>query len=89
MGDRDRRLYNTEPLLNITQTGGLRDHADGNGRNSALLVLGQVLSNDSREHLRNRMIGCQTGADRPRAGLPGNWVIADKTGDNGADAAGT
>ena len=33
-------------------------------------------------------MGCQTGADRLRAGLPAGWVIGDKTGNNGKDAAG-
>jgi beta-lactamase class A len=38
--------------------------------------------------LLNWMIGCQTGANRLRGGLPKAWQIADKTGNNGADAAG-
>ena len=34
------------------------------------------------------MVGCRTGDDRLRAGLPRTWKIADKTGNNGKDAAG-
>ena len=34
------------------------------------------------------MLGCRTGADRLRAGLPNDWRVADKTGNNGKDAAG-
>ena len=52
------------------------------------LVLGQVLKTPSRERLTDWMIACQTGANRLRAGLPKAWMIADKTGNNGADAAG-
>jgi beta-lactamase class A len=34
------------------------------------------------------MINCKTGDNRLRAGLPKNWKIGDKTGNNGKDAAG-
>jgi beta-lactamase class A len=34
------------------------------------------------------MIACRTGANRLRAGLPKAWMVADKTGNNGKDAAG-
>ena len=34
------------------------------------------------------MLGCQTGDNRLRAGLPKGWRIGDKTGNNGKDAAG-
>jgi beta-lactamase class A len=34
------------------------------------------------------MVDCKTGGNRLRAGLPGHWVVGDKTGNNGQDAAG-
>ncbi len=34
------------------------------------------------------MIGCQTGDNRLRAGLPKDWIIGDKTGHSGKDMAG-
>jgi beta-lactamase class A len=52
------------------------------------LVLGQVLSERSRSTLTGWLIGCRTGADRLRSGLPTGWVIGDKTGNNGEDAFG-
>jgi beta-lactamase class A len=47
-----------------------------------------VLSPQARGRLLNWMIACQTGANRLRGGLPAAWQIADKTGNNGVDAAG-
>jgi beta-lactamase class A len=52
------------------------------------LVLGSSLSPASRATFISWLVGCQTGANRLRAGLPSNWVIGDKTGNNGKDAAG-
>jgi len=51
-------------------------------------VLGDVLSSGSREQLIRWMRNCQTGLDLLRAGLPGGWVVGDKTGNNGHDALG-
>jgi beta-lactamase class A len=34
------------------------------------------------------MLGCRTGDNRLRAGLPKGWRVGDKTGNNGEDAAG-
>ncbi len=34
------------------------------------------------------MLGCKTGDNRLRAGLPKDWRIGDKTGNNGKDAFG-
>jgi beta-lactamase class A len=49
-------------------------------------VLGSVLSPASRERLTGWMLGCTTGGNRLRAGLPKDWRIGDKTGSNGKDA---
>jgi beta-lactamase class A len=52
------------------------------------LVLGDVLSPSSREHLTEWLVGCKTGNNRLRGGLPKDWKIGDKTGNNGKDASG-
>lgn len=90
MEDRHTRLDDTEPLLNVSPPDGLRNTTTPAAMASILrhLLLGQVLSEKARGRLRDWMIGCKTGADRLRAGLPADWVIADKTGNNGTDAAG-
>ena len=51
-------------------------------------LLGEVLSPASREHLTGWMVSCKTGNNRLRGGLPQEWQIGDKTGNNGKDAAG-
>ena len=51
-------------------------------------VLGEVLSSASREHLTGWMLNCKTGNNRLRAGLPKDWKVGDKTGNNGKDASG-
>ena len=90
IGDHVTRLDDTEPLLNRTPPGGLRDTTTPAAMANTLrrLVVGRNLSEASRTKLTEWLIGCQTGANRLRAGLPGSWVIGDKTGNNGKDAAG-
>jgi beta-lactamase class A len=51
-------------------------------------VLGNVLSPDARERLVSWMVNCKTGDNRLRGGLPHDWRIGDKTGNNGKDACG-
>jgi beta-lactamase class A len=51
-------------------------------------LLGRTLSPPSRARLTDWMVACRTGDDRLRGGLPRTWRIADKTGNNGKDAAG-
>jgi beta-lactamase class A len=51
-------------------------------------LLGEILSQDSRERLTGWMVNCKTGNNRLRAGLPEGWRIGDKTGNNGKDASG-
>ena len=52
------------------------------------LVLGDTLAPASRERLASWLVACRTGLDRLRGGLPKEWRIGDKTGNNGADAFG-
>jgi beta-lactamase class A len=89
-GDGVSRLDANEPELNRSIPGDPHNTTSPSAMAATMkrLVLGQVLMAPSRERLTNWMIACQTGANRLRAGLPKAWTIADKTGNNGADAAG-
>jgi beta-lactamase class A len=90
IGDAVSRLDHNEPELNRSPPGDPHDTTTpaamaGNLRS---FILGKVLSPDSRERLTGWMLGCKTGDNRLRAGLPKNWRVGDKTGNNGKDAAG-
>ena len=90
IGDAVSRLDHNEPELNRSPPGDPHDTTTpaamaGNLRS---LILGKVLSPNSRERLTGWMLGCKTGDNRLRAGLPKGWRVGDKTGNNGKDAAG-
>ena len=90
IGDTVSRLDHNEPELNRTPPGDPRDTTTpaATAGNLHKLILGTALSPASREHLTNWMLGCKTGDKRLRAGLPKDWRIGDKTGNNGKDAFG-
>ena len=90
IGDRVSRLDHDEPLLNRTPLGRPEDTTTPTAMAEDLrrIVLGDVLSPPSRERFTGWMLNCQTGANRLRGGLPTNWRIANKPGNNGKDAAG-
>jgi beta-lactamase class A len=90
MGDAVTRLDHNEPELNRSAQGDPNDTTTpaAMAGNLRRLLLGEVLSQRSREYLTGWMLNCKTGNNRLRAGLPGNWRVADKTGNNGKDAAG-
>ncbi len=90
LGDAVSRLDHNEPELNRSPPGDAHDTTTpaamaGNLRS---LLFGNMLSLSSRERLTGWMLGCKTGDNRLRAGLPKDWRIGDKTGNNGKDAAG-
>jgi len=89
IGDTVSRLDHNEPELNRTPPGDPRDTTTpaATAGNLHKLILGTALSPASREHLTNWMLGCKTGDNRLRAGLPKDWRVGDKTGNNGKDAA--
>ncbi len=89
-GDRITRLDDPEPFLNRIPPGDRRDTTTPAAMAQTLrrLVLGRVLSEPSRATFTGWLIGCKTGDNRLRAGLPATWIIGDKTGNNGNDAAG-
>lgn len=82
LGDPLTRLDRTEPQLNVTRPGDLRDTTTP----AAMLgdmraaLLGNALSATSRQHLLDWLRGCSTGMDKLRAGLPPDWQAGDKTG---------
>ena len=90
IGDTVSRLDHNEPELNRTPPGEPYDTTTpaAMAGNLRRLILGNVLSPTSREYLTGWMLGCKTGDNRLRAGLPKDWRIGDKTGNNGKDAAG-
>jgi beta-lactamase class A len=89
-GDAVTRLDHNEPVLNRSPPGDPNDTTTpaAMAGNLRRFVLGDVLSPVSRDNLTGWMLNCKTGNNRLRGGLPGNWKIADKTGNNGHDATG-
>jgi beta-lactamase class A len=90
IGDTITRLDHNEPVLNRSPPGDPHDTTTPVAMAGTLrhLVLGNVLSPISRERLTGWMLNCKTGGNRLRGGLPKDWRIGDKTGNNGQDASG-
>ena len=89
-GDAVTRLDHNEPELNRSPPGNPNDTTTpvAMAGNLRRFLLGESLSQASRERLTGWMLDCKTGNNRLRAGLPANWRVGDKTGNNGRDAAG-
>lgn len=89
-GDTISRLDHNEPELNRSPPGDPNDSTTpaAMAGNLRRFVLGEVLSPASREHLTGWLLGCKTGNNRLRGGLPRDWKVGDKTGNNGKDASG-
>jgi len=85
IGDAVTRLDRTELALNESLAGDPRDTTSpiAMGGDLKTLLLGNVLSSDSRKQLTGWMEASVTGLDRLRAKLPADWRAADKTGANG------
>lgn len=87
-GDNVTRLDRTGPTLNTAIKGDERDTTTPEAMlaSTQKLVLGNVLSNPSRQQLQDWLMGNTTGDARLRAGLPKDWRVGDKTGtgENGA-----
>ena len=90
LGDVISRLDHNEPELNRSPPGDPHDTTTPAAmvNNLRRLVTGEALSQASRAQLTDWMVNCKTGANRLRGGLPANWKIGDKTGNNGKDASG-
>ena len=89
-GDSVTRLDHNEPELNRSPPGDPNDTTTPTAMagNLRRFLLGEVLSQQSRQRLTGWMLDCKTGNNRLRAGLPKDWRVSDKTGNNGKDASG-
>lgn len=85
VGDGVTRLDRWEPALNSAEPGRVTDTSSPRalGRTYARLVLGDALDVRDRERLTGWLLANTTGGKRLRAGLPRDWVVADKTGTGG------
>ncbi|MEU0007921.1 class A beta-lactamase [Streptomyces sp. NPDC006314] len=82
LGDEVSRLDRWEPELNTAVPGDLRDTTTPKAIGGSLerVTLGRALDGTDRERLVTWLKGNTTSAARFRAGLPREWVVADKTG---------
>ncbi|MYW17399.1 class A beta-lactamase [Streptomyces sp. SID2955] len=82
LGDRTSRLDRWEPELNTAIPGDPRDTTTPEAVAASLehVTLGRALAPAGRERLVGWLKGNTTSAARFRAGLPGEWTVADKTG---------
>lgn len=86
-GDAITRFDRTETELNTAIPDDPRDTTSPAAMRGTLerILLGSVLTPESRARLEGWMVGGQTGFKRLRAGLPPGWGVGDKTGTGGAD----
>jgi beta-lactamase class A len=89
IGDDVTRLDRWEPELNSGEPWRRTDTTTPQaiGTSCARLVLGRALGREDRERLTDWLLGNTTGAARFRAGLPEDWLVADKTGSGGYGGA--
>ncbi|WEX07966.1 class A beta-lactamase [Chelativorans sp. AA-79] len=82
LGDEITRLDRYEPDLNNVPPGDVRDTTTPRAMlgNLQKIVLGDALSDASRQRISGWLIGSRTGDKRLRAGFPAGWRIGDKTG---------
>nr|WP_257577933.1 class A beta-lactamase [Streptomyces sp. JJ38] len=82
IGDRRTRLDRWEPELNSAEPWRVTDTTTPRaiGGSYARLVLGDALRRPDRELLTGWLKANTTNRQRFRAGLPADWVLADKTG---------
>jgi beta-lactamase class A len=87
LGDEVTRLDRIEPELNTGSPEDPRDTTSPNAMLASLqrVLLGNVLSEPSRQRLTRWLRECTTGRKALRAHLPAGWVAGDKTGNNGQD----
>lgn len=85
IGDGETRLDRTEPTLNEAAPGDPRDTTTPKAAATSLqtLVLGDALSETSRQQLKSWLLGNKVGDPLLRAGFPKDWAVADRTGAGG------
>jgi beta-lactamase class A len=84
LGDDITRLDRTEPELNNVARGDVRDTTSPMAmlHHMQKILLGNALSVSMREKLESWMIQNTTGDAMIRAGVPRDWRVGDKTGQN-------
>lgn len=82
IGDDVTRVDRVEPDLNTAVPGDPRDTTTPaqSATDLRAVLLGDALGAGDRELLRSSMAGTTTGDGTIRAGVPGGWSVADKTG---------
>jgi beta-lactamase class A len=82
IGDADFRLDRWETALNTAIPVDVRDTSTpaAMGQSLQRLALGSVLNAESKQQLKDWMLGNTTGKARIQAALPPDWQIGDKTG---------
>ncbi|POX56202.1 class A beta-lactamase [Streptomyces sp. Ru71] len=82
LGDKVSRLDRWETDLNAAVPGDPQDTStpEALGKSFERLTLGRALARPDRERLVTWLKGNTTSAERFGAGLPRDWVLADKTG---------
>jgi beta-lactamase class A len=82
LGDKVTRLDRLETALNEATPGDPRDTTTpaAMADDLRLILLGDLLSAASRAQMTRWMMANKTGDQRLRAGVPGGWRVADKTG---------
>lgn len=85
VGDPVSRLDRNEPSLNEATPGDPRDTTTPQAMAQTMqaLVLGNALHADARRQLTDWLIRNEVGGPLLRAGIPGDWRIADRTGSGG------
>ena len=88
LGDNMTRLDRKEPELNSAGPGDERDTTTPASMLADMhqLLLENGLSASSGQQLEARLRANETGSAMIRAGVPGNWIVGDKTG-RGANGA--
>lgn len=82
IGDHVTRLDRIEPELNSAVPGDPRDTTTpaAMAENLRRVLLGDALTETSRNRLSGWLVGSKTGSTKLRAGLPADWRVGDKTG---------
>ncbi|QIQ06620.1 class A beta-lactamase [Streptomyces liangshanensis] len=82
VGDFVTRLDRWEPDLNSAEPDRTTDTTSpyAVGRTNARLILGDALDPADRDRLAGWLLANTTGGKRLRAGVPGDWSVAEKTG---------
>lgn len=88
LGDNVSRMDRNEPTLNTPTVEGVMDTTSPRAMVASMhkVLLGNVLSVQSRSQLQRWLRGNTTGNNRLKAGLPANWNVGDKTGTNKTDS---